>query len=116
MNYLVQLRLADRPTTPTEGIAFIEQDILPTLELCKKLEAEKKIVAGGPLSGAIALSLIVKAESAQELDNLISSLPVWPQMETTVTPLSSFDVRIEAVRARLEQLKTQQVKVQGGAR
>ena len=116
MKYLVQLKLADRPTTPEEGIAFIEQDILPTLELCKKLEVEKKILAGGPLSGAIALALIVNAESAQELDRLVSSLPVWPQMETTITPLSTFDVRIEAVRARLEQLKTQQFKTQGGAR
>ena len=107
MNYLVHLKLAERPATPQEGIVFIEQFILPTLELCKKLEAQKKIVAGGPLSGAIALSLVVNAESAQELDDLISSLPVWPRMETTVTPLSSFDSRMQAVRARLSQLKTQ---------
>ena len=106
MNYLVQLKLASRPDTPQEGIVFIEQFILPTLEQCKRLEVEKKIVAGGPLSGAVALSLIVSAESAQELDDLITSLPVWPQMETTVTPLSTFDVRMKAVRARLEQLKT----------
>jgi muconolactone delta-isomerase len=107
MNYLVQLKLASRPDTPQEGIVFIEQFILPTLELCKRLEAEKKIVAGGPLSGAVALSLILSAESAQELDDLITSLPVWPRMETTVTPLSTFDVRMQAVRARLEQLKAQ---------
>lgn len=111
MNYLVQLKLANRPANPQEGIVFIEQFILPTLELCKKLEAEKKIVAGGPLSGAIALSLIVSAESVQELDEVITSLPVWPLMETTVTPLSTFDVRMQAVRARLQQLKAQ-----GGAR
>jgi muconolactone delta-isomerase len=107
MNYLVQLKLVSRPNTPQEGIVFIEQFILPTLELCKKLEAEKKIVAGGPLSGAVALFLIVSAESAQELDDLITSLPVWPRMETTVTPLSTFAVRMQAVRARLEQLKAQ---------
>lgn len=111
MNYLVQLKLANRPANPQEGIVFIEQFILPTLELCKKLESEKKIVAGGPLSGAIALSLIVSAESVQELDQVITSLPVWPLMETTVTPLSTFDVRMQAVRARLQQLKAQ-----GGAR
>ncbi len=111
MNYLVQLTLAIRPATPQEGIVFIEQFILPTLELCKKLEAEKKIVAGGPLSGAVALSLIVSAESAEELDDLITCLPVWPRMETTVTPLTTFDVRMQAVRVRLEQLK-----IQGGER
>jgi hypothetical protein len=107
MNYLVQWKLASRPETSQEGTVFIEQFILPTLELCKRLEAEKKIVAGGPLSGAVALSLIVSAESAHELDDLITSPPVWPRMETTVTPLSTFDVRKQPVRARLEQLKTQ---------
>ena len=111
MNYLVQLKLASRPDTPQEGIVFIEQFILPTLELCKRFEAEKKIIAGGPLSGAIALSLFVSAESVQELDDLITSLPVWPRMETTVTPLTTFDFRMQAVRARLEQLKSH-----GGAR
>jgi muconolactone delta-isomerase len=111
MNYLVQLKLASQPDTPQEGIVFIEQFILPTLELCKRLEAEKKILAGGPVSGAVALSLIVSAESVQELDDLITSLPVWPRMETTVTPLTTFDARMQAIRVRLEQLKTQ-----GGAR
>jgi hypothetical protein len=28
-------------------------------------------------------------------------------METTVTPISTFDVRMQAVRTRIEQLKTQ---------
>ena len=110
MNYLVQLKLAKRPETPQESRVFIEQSILPTLEMCKRLEAEKRIVAGGPLSGAIALALIVNAKSAEELDGLISSLPVWPRMETTgstVTPLSTFDVRMQAVRARLEELRTE---------
>lgn len=107
MNYLVQSKIASRPATPEEGIVFIEDLILPTLELCKKLEAEKKIVAGGPLSGSIALSLIVRADTAQELDDLITSLPVWPRMETTVTPLSTFDARMQAVRSRLGELKSQ---------
>jgi len=107
MNYLVQLKLASRPANPQEGKAFIEQMILPTLELCKKLESEKKIVAGGPVSGSIGLSLIVSANSAEELDGIITGLPVWPLMETTVTPLGTFDVRAQAVRARLEPMKAQ---------
>jgi len=110
MNYLVRLKL-DHPANPKDGIVFIEQRILPTLELCKRLEGDKKIVAVGPLSGALALSLIVNAESAQERDALITSLPVWPLMETTVIPLTAFDVRMQAVQARLDQMKTQ-----GGAR
>jgi muconolactone delta-isomerase len=114
MKYLVQMKLANssRPATPLEGVAFIEQFILPTLELCKKLEAERTILAGGPASGAVALALIVRAESIQELDDLITGLPVWPRMETSVTPLTSFEGRVLSVRARLEQIKAQ---MQAGA-
>lgn len=109
MKYLVQMKLvsSSRPATPQEGIAFIEQTILPTLELCKMLEAEKKIIAGGAVSGSIALSLLVSAESAQEVDDLVTSLPVWPRMETTVTPLNSFEGRMQALRPRLDELKRQ---------
>lgn len=107
MQYLVQMKLADsgRPTTAEAGIAFIEQFILPTLEVCKTLESEKKILAGGPVGGAVALALIVSAESIHELDGLITGLPIWPRMETEVTALTSFDGRMSSVRPRLEQLR-----------
>ncbi len=116
MQYLVQLRLSSsaRPMTQADGIAFIEQFIFPTLELCKKLQEEQKIVAGGAVSGAAALVLIVNAESARELDDLITSLPVWPRMETEVTPLTSFDGRVLTLRPRVEQFKARVRKTAGG--
>jgi muconolactone delta-isomerase len=101
----MRLAASGRPATPAEGAVFIEQVILPTLELCTKLQDEKKIVAGGPVSGAVALALIVTAESARDLDDLITSLPVWPRMETDVTPLTSFEDRGLALRPRLEQIR-----------
>jgi hypothetical protein len=75
MQYLVQLRLRNSasPMTLGDGIEFIEQLILPTLERCNKLREDQKILAGGPMSGAVALALIVTAKSAQELDDLITS-------------------------------------------
>lgn len=107
MQYLVQLRLSSsaRPMTQEDGIAFIEQFISPTLELCKRLQEEKRILAGGPVSGAIALALIVNAETARELDDLITSLPIWPRMETEITPLTTFENRASMLRSRVEQLK-----------
>ena len=105
--YLVQMKLAvyGRPTTPQEGATFIEDYIFPSLEMCKKLQEEKKILAGGPMSGTIGIAMILQADSAQELDELIENLPIWPRMETTVTPLTTFDGRIVAIRPRLERLK-----------
>ncbi|HEX2714361.1 MAG TPA: muconolactone Delta-isomerase family protein [Candidatus Acidoferrales bacterium] len=107
MQYLVEMKLADsgRSRSPEEGLSFIEQFVLPTLEVCKKLQDEKKILAGGPVSGAIALTMVMRAESIQELDELIESLPIWPRMETTVIPLTSFEGRMVAVRQILERLK-----------
>jgi muconolactone delta-isomerase len=109
MNYLVHMTLADsaRPssTTPQQGAAFIERFILPTLERCKQLAEEKRIVAGGPVVGTIGLALIVEARSAEELDRTIGSLPVWPFMNTTVTPLTTFDGRAASLQPRLEGLK-----------
>jgi hypothetical protein len=104
VQYLVQKETADsvRPRSPEETIAFIKQYVLPTLDVCDKLLEEKKIVAGGPLGGAIALAVVVTAQSIQELDDIPESLPVWPLMQTTVIPLISFAGRRDAGRRRLE--------------
>lgn len=106
MQYLVQLRLiaGSRPTTADEGLAFIERYILPTLERCEQLHAQAKIVAGGPVSGSVALALIVKADTAQGLDEVITALPAWPLMETSVTPLATFADRRRTVLAMRERL------------
>jgi muconolactone delta-isomerase len=104
------MRLANsaRPTGLQERIVFMEQYILPSLEACMKLEEQKKIVAGGPLGGMIALALIVEADSVQELDEIVESLPIWHLMETTVTPLTTFGRRLALIRTKLENLRAGQ--------
>jgi Muconolactone delta-isomerase len=115
MQYLVQLRLKSgaSPKTREEGVVFIEQYIYPTLELGKKLEEEKTIIAGGPVSGTVALALIVSADSAKELDDVVMGLPVWPLMDTEVTPLSTFDARKKALVPRLEKFNAEAPKSEG---
>lgn len=106
MQYLVRLRLVNpsRPKTADEGLAFIERYILPTLERCEQLQAQGKVAAGGPVSGAVALNLIINADTAQGLDEVITALPAWPLMETTVTPLTTFADRRHAVLGMRERL------------
>jgi hypothetical protein len=76
--YLVQMKIVPegRPKSVEEGEVFFKEFIHPTLELCKKLQDEEKILAGGPISGTIGLALVVQADSAKELDDLVTSLPV----------------------------------------
>jgi muconolactone delta-isomerase len=108
MNYFVEMRLADsgRSGSPADGLVLIEQYVLPTLEHCQRLEAEGRILAGGPVSGAIALAFIIRAESAREIDDIVESIPIWPRMITTVTPLTSWSDRALALTPRLERLKS----------
>jgi hypothetical protein len=67
MQYLVQMKIVPegRPKSVEEGEIFFKELIRPTLELCKKLANEEKILAGGPISGTIGLALVVKADSAK---------------------------------------------------
>src|SRR5713101_5546973 len=92
MEYLVDMRITDsgRSTTSADGVVFIEQYVLPTLDLCRKLQSEQRIVAGGPISGAIGLAFIIRADSARDIDDIVSGLPLWPRMVTTVTPLTTW--------------------------
>lgn len=103
MQYLVQMRVVAqaRPSSPAEGITFFNESIRPTLERCKELQDQRKILAGGPISGTIGLALIVEAGSARELDDLLTGLPVWPRMETEVTPLTTFEDRALSIESRL---------------
>jgi len=107
MEYLVDMRLADsgRSTTPAEGLTFLEQYILPTLDLCQTLVTQNRILAGGPVSGAIGLAFIIRAETARDIDELVAGLPVWPRMVTTVTPLTTWSERANVLRPRLERLR-----------
>jgi hypothetical protein len=40
------------------------------------MREEKKILAGGPISGIIGIVVIVDADSALELDEIIARLPI----------------------------------------
>ncbi len=90
--------------TPEAGRTFIEQVIFPTITRAEQLVAEKKIVAGGPALGRIALRFILDVESLQEADGLISSLPLWPLAETRITPLIAFADRRNSVQSLLGSL------------
>ena len=92
------------PASPEAGRAFIEKVIFPTLARAEALVAGGRIVAGGPAAGRIALRLMVEADSVEDVDRVVSSLPLWAAAETRITPLISFAERRSHVEALLETL------------
>lgn len=99
----VKSGLADGPETSRK---FIEQIILPTIARVEQLVAAKKILAGGPVAGRIAVRFVLEVDSSQEVDRLLTSLPLWPVAETRVTPLIAFGDRRKHVQTLLERLKS----------
>jgi muconolactone delta-isomerase len=107
MLFLVELDHVKPGTTmtPESGRMFIEQVISPTIARAEQLIAEKKIVAGGPVAGRISLRLMVEADSASDVDRIISSFPLWTVAETRVTPLITFSERRDHVQSLLANLE-----------
>ena len=106
MQFLVELNhvRTGPPPTPESGRTFIEQVIFPTLARAEQLAAEKKIVAGGPVAGRIALRFVIEADSAEHVDSIVTSFPLWAQAETRITPLISVADRRRHVETLLANL------------
>lgn len=106
MLFLVELDSVRPAQSPGReaGRAFIEQIILPTIARAEQLAAEGKIVSGGPVAGRIALRFMIEAESLEEADRVVSSLPLWSMAETRLTPLIALSERREHVQRLLEGL------------
>ena len=94
------------PRSPKETVQHLEQRVLPDHEARMKLEAEKKILAGGAPVGKRGNVFIVEVASNEELSRLLQSLPLWSLQKVDVTPLQRFEDRAAQDRQLLERLKT----------
>ena len=106
MLYLITMESLETGLLPPQQVAqLLEHQIIPGLEACVKLEAEKKILAGGAFTGMRAGAAIVEAASNEDLNELLHSLPFWGVMKVNVTPMQSFENQAAIVRENLEHIK-----------
>jgi hypothetical protein len=105
MKYLVTGSEGPGFATPEEAVEILEEVVLPTFDVLMKLEAQKKIAAGGLPVGDRAFIFIVEAASNEELDRLLRSIPAWGVLEWHVTPLQSFAGRAAQERDVVKQFK-----------
>ena len=111
MRYLVKGEFIDPgPLVPPEQMAgIIEQAILPSLEGMAQLEKSGK-ARGGVLTGARAGVMIVDANSHEELTDLLREWPIWGLLKWEVTPLDSYQTRLEKDRQLVAHMKEPQKK------
>jgi hypothetical protein len=105
MRYLVSGSEGPGFASPEEAVEILEEVVLPTFDALMKLEAQKKIAAGGLPVGDRAFVFIAEAASNEELDRLLRSLPAWGVLEWQVTPLQSFAGRAAQERDLVKQFK-----------
>src|SRR5262249_39251426 len=76
MRFLVELDPLKpmSPLTPEAARAFVERIIFPTIARPEQLIADRKIGAGGPVVGPVALQFILEGESHGEADQIVASL------------------------------------------
>ena len=105
MRYLVTGSEGPGFASPEEAVEILEEVVLPTFDVLLKLEAQKKIVAGGLPVGDRAFVFIAEAASNEELDRLLRGLPAWGVLEWHVTPLQSFAGRAAQDRDVVKRFK-----------
>jgi hypothetical protein len=113
MLFLVELDHVKSGTMlmPEAGREFISRIILPTLAISEELLADKKILAGGPVVGRVSLRFILQVDSLQDVDKVLTNLPIWPHADTRATPLVSFGDRraqVEALQNVLSAMRSQE--------
>ncbi|MGD2064219.1 MAG: muconolactone Delta-isomerase family protein [Nitrospirota bacterium] len=94
--------------SPAEALTVLEKTIVPTFDALLKLQADRKIVAGGLPVGDRAFAFILEAASNAEADEILRNIPAWPMLDWEVTPLQSFKARADKERSVVAELKKQQ--------
>lgn len=92
--------------TPEEAVEVLQKGILPTFDALMKLEAGRKILAGGLPVGDRAVVFIMEASSSEEADEMLRDIPAWGMLKWKVTPLQSFRGRARKERSVLREIRS----------
>jgi|SRR5215207_2862706 len=91
--------------SPDQLVGMMRQAILPAHDALTNLISEGKIIAGGYAVGERAGAFILEAESNEDVDSLLHSLPNWGLVRFKVTALEAIEGRRERDRHFTEQLE-----------
>jgi hypothetical protein len=105
MRFLVTLDGSDVAGMPPERLGqVLEQMVIPGIEQLGQWEQEGRIHGGGYPAGRGGVFMI-DADSSEEVDHLVASLPHWPLLKVDVTPLISTSSLLERARTVRQSLQ-----------
>ena len=99
MRFLVTLDGSGVSGVPPDQLGqVLEQMIIPGIEQLAQWEQEGRIHGGGYTAGRGGVFMI-DADSSEEVDQLVTSLPHWALLKVDVKPLTSTSAVLERARA-----------------
>ncbi len=87
-----------------EAVEILENVVIPAFDELERLENEGALIGGVPV-GERSFVFIVEADSHDDVDRTLRTLPMWGAMEWEVTPLQDFELRAQQEREILKDLK-----------
>jgi hypothetical protein len=75
--------------TPQEALQLLEEVVLPSLDALNRLQAEKRILAGGVIVGEREFVFVAEAESNEKLDRMLREIPFWGMVKSASVSISS---------------------------
>ena len=106
MRFLVTIDGSDLGAgMPSERLAqVVDQMVVPSLEKLTEWEQEGRIHGGG-YTAARGGVFMIDADSSEEVDQLVSSLPYWGLVKVDVKPLISTSAMLERAQAMRQRLQ-----------
>lgn len=95
MLFLLECEVKGAVPQPQEQFLEIGMKNVETLIHYKK---QGKIVAGGAMAGRKGSYAIFDVDSIEELQRLVTQLPMFPFMEVELIPLISWEQTLESVK------------------
>ena len=91
--------------TPEQVGKILEETVLPSLEMLVRWGDEGRL-HGGVFAGERETAFILVSDSAEEVGQLLASLPFWSLMKWQVRPLLSMRSALDREQAVLERLRS----------
>ena len=105
MRFLVTLDGSNLEGMPPERLGQVmDQMIIPGIEKLAQWEQEGRIHGGG-YTAARGGVFMIDAESSEEVDQLVTSLPHWGLLKVDVKPLISTTALLERARATRQRVQ-----------
>jgi muconolactone delta-isomerase len=106
MRFLITLDGSDMAVgRPPEQLGqVVEQMVVPSMEQLAQWEQEGRIHGGG-YTAARGGAFIMDADSSEEVEQLLTSLPYWGLVKVEVKPLISTSSMLERARAMSQRLQ-----------